>query len=181
METRDILHCTAKLSQLLSHFQSVIILSRFLVFKVPTLSYLLRKYLTRALKRRRQWGRGVIFFYYCAQFSAKLLRDDIALQFFAKNLTQTGPFTVLYKRHQSNKGTEGSMVSGTVYIRTVSSWRLLSALFMAFLGRAACIVHSISAQTSQKGIKCTKSKSLLPSYVYTVVSGLITMYYHSLY
>ena len=73
-----------------------------------------RKYLTRALKRRRQWGRrGVIFFYYCAQFSAKLLRDDIALQFFAKNLTQTGPF---YKRHQSNEGTEGSMVSGTVYI-----------------------------------------------------------------
>ena len=95
VETRD---CTAKLSQLLSHFQSVIILSRFLVFKVPTLSYLLRKYRTRALKRRRQWGRrGVIFFYYCAQFSAKLLRDDIALQFFAKNLTQTGPFTVLYK------------------------------------------------------------------------------------
>ena len=67
-----------------------------------------RKYRTRALKRRRQWGRrGVIFFYYCAQFSAKLLRDDIALQFFAKNLTQTGPF---YKRHQSNEGTEGSMV-----------------------------------------------------------------------
>ena len=131
VETRD---CTAKLSQLLSHFQSVIILSRFLVFKVPTLSYLLRKYRTRALKRRRQWGRrGVIFFYYCAQFSAKLLRDDIALQFFAKNLTQTGPFTVLYKRNQSqnghsdgfdqsNEGTEGSMVRDHSSITSAKRW-----------------------------------------------------------
>ena len=65
-------------SQIWSHFQSVIILLRFLVFKVPTLSYLLRKYRTKALKRRCQRGRRGVFFYYyyCAQLSAKFLRDS---------------------------------------------------------------------------------------------------------
>ena len=46
---------------------------------------------------------------------------------------------------------------------------------MGPLGRATCTVHSISAQTSQEGIKCTKSKFLLLvllSNLYTVKSGL---------
>ena len=53
------------------------------------------------------------------------------------------------------------MYSSTVYIRTVSSKRLLSAWenwFMSHLDRSTCTVDLISAQTSQEGIKCTKAK-----------------------
>ena len=35
---------------------------------------------------------------------------------------------------------------------------------MGFWGRSICTVHSISAQTSQEGIKCTKAKEQLRSY-----------------
>ena len=48
------------------------------------------------------------------------------------------------------------MYSSTVYIRTVSSKRLLSAWenwFMSHLDRSTCTVDLISAQTSQEGIK----------------------------
>ena len=46
---------------------------------------------------------------------------------------------------------------------------------MGRLGREACNVHSISAQTSQDGIKCTKAKELSRSYcpnINTVATGL---------
>ena len=51
--------------------------------------------------------------------------------------------------------------SFTLYIRTVSSQWILSALLNWIrdcLGRATCTVHSVPAQTSQEGIKCTKTK-----------------------
>ena len=60
------------------------------------------------------------------------------------------------------------------YIRTVSSYHLLSAVldwftktlkwFIGHLGRATCTVHSMSAQTSQEGIKSTKIKKHLGAY-----------------
>ena len=46
---------------------------------------------------------------------------------------------------------------------------------MGRLGRATCIVHSSSAQTSHKGIKCTKAKEQLRPYcpnIYTVQEGI---------
>ena len=42
---------------------------------------------------------------------------------------------------------------------------------MGRLGRGTCAIHSISAQTSQEGIKCTKAKEQQRAYcpnVYTV-------------
>ena len=49
-------------------------------------------------------------------------------------------------------------------------------LVYAPFGRVTCTVHSISVQTSQKGIECTKAKEKLRSYcpnVYTVFAGRV--------
>ena len=60
----------------------------------------------------------------------------------------------------------------TLYIRTVSSQRLLPVLnlFMGCLGRASCTVHSISAQDQparkQMYHYIREAKSLLYSYIY---------------
>ena len=48
--------------------------------------------------------------------------------------------------------------------------------FMGLLGKTTFTVHSISAQTSQEGIKCTKTKELLRAFcpnIYTVPTGLL--------
>ena len=50
--------------------------------------------------------------------------------------------------------------------------------FMGSLSRATCTVHSISAQTSQKGIKCTIAKEYIRSYcpnTYTVDLGHVRL------
>ena len=59
------------------------------------------------------------------------------------------------------------------YIRTVSSWRLLSDLLNWYklihesfecMGKATCAEHMISTQTSQEEIDITKAKIVLPIY-----------------
>ena len=74
------------------------------------------------------------------------------------------------------------IIEGKVYIlgqQDLSAFYLLCFTglnwFMGCLGRSTCIVHSSSAQTSHKGIKCTKAKEQLRPYcpnIYTVIEGM---------
>ena len=74
-------------------------------------------------------------------------------------------------------------ISQYIYIRTVRSQQLFSAMlnqFIGQLGRATCTVYFISVQTWLKGIECTKAKEQLRSYcsnMYTVQDIIIILPY----
>ena len=68
-------------------------------------------------------------------------------------------------------------VGYSIYVRTESSQYILLFSdqlnwFMGHLGRVSCTIHSISAQASQEGIKCTKAEQQLRAYcpnIYTLL------------